>query len=532
MTNPLIELQRLGQSPWHDNIRRGLLTSGTLQRMVADGDVTGLTSNPTIFEQAIASGKEYAEQLRALARAGKSADDIADALAIQDIRDAADVFAPVYRRTQGADGYVSIEVAPRYANDTRRSIAEAHRLWDAVDRPNLMVKIPGTAAGLPAIETCIADGLNINITLIFSLARYDEVMEAFLSGLERRRRAGKPLAVASVASFFVSRVDTAVDKLLDEMLATAPPDQAEQLKQLKGKAAIANAKLAYQRFRAKFADGRFAALAGARLQRPLWASTSTKNPAYPDLYYVEALVGPDTVDTMPPATITAYKDHGRPEIRIDRDLDDSRAVLQRLEDAGISMDTVTRRLEIDGVASFAKSYDSFVATVAAAVADMQRNGGAPARNERARRPAKRPAASGRTPKAAKSSAPTKRAGAGGASSATRNKGTLKRTRGTAARKATARKQRPQSKAPARKAAARNGARKRSLRTAARRKKPARGSAPRTKSARTPRRRTARSSPVSKAPARGNARARVTARARPRPRQAAARRGGRRRRALG
>ena len=378
MTNPLLELQRLGQSPWHDNIRRQLLTSGALKRMVDDGDITGLTSNPTIFEQAIAAGHDYDAQLQSLARDGKSADEIFDALAITDIRDAADAFAPVYARTGGGDGFVSIEVAPRWANDTARTIDEARRLWKTVAKPNLMVKIPATAAGIPAIEECIADGLNINITLIFALERYDEVMNAYLAGLERRRAARRPIdRIASVASFFVSRVDTEVDKRLDALLATAGPDQAEQLKQLKGRSAIANAQLAYVRFRKKFAEGRYQALAaaGARLQRPLWASTSTKNPAYPDVYYVEALIAPDTVDTMPPATIVAYKDHGHPEVRIERNLDQATALMQRLADIGISMDDVTKKLEVDGVASFAKSYDSLIATVAAAAREAVKNGG-------------------------------------------------------------------------------------------------------------------------------------------------------------
>ncbi|MBI3768263.1 MAG: transaldolase [Deltaproteobacteria bacterium] len=402
MTNPLIELQRLGQSPWHDNIRRNLLTTGALKRMVDDGDITGLTSNPTIFEQAIAAGDDYDAQIRSLARQGKSVDEIFDALAIKDIGDAADVFAPVYHRTEGADGFVSIEVAPRYANDTARTIDEAHRLWSAVRKPNLMVKIPATAAGVPAIEECIADGLNINVTLIFGLDRYDAVMNAYLTGLARRRAAGKAIdRISSVASFFVSRVDTEVDKRLDAMLATAAPDQAEQLKQLKGRSAIANAKLAYLRFRKTFSTSRYVDLAahGARLQRPLWASTSTKNLAYPDVYYVEALIAPDTVDTMPPATIVAYKDHGRPEVRIDRDLDGAVALMQRLADARIDMDNVTTKLEIDGVASFAKSYDSLIATVTAAAraaASSNGAGGARTASVKAKAAVKRKAAARRS----------------------------------------------------------------------------------------------------------------------------------------
>ena len=369
MANPLVELQRLGQSPWHDNISRGLLTSGKLEKMVAAGDITGLTSNPTIFEQAISQGEDYDDGIRTLARKGKSADEIFDTLAIEDIRAAADAFAPIYKRTDGADGYVSIEVAPKFATNTDATVKEARRLWKTVARPNLMVKIPATAEGVPAIARCIADGLNINVTLIFSLARYDQVMEAYIGGLEKRIATKKPIdRIASVASFFVSRVDSAVDKQLETKIGASGPDQQTQLRQLTGKAAIANAKLAYAAFRKKFGAERFAALArqGGRLQRPLWASTSTKNPAFPDTYYVEALVGPDTVDTMPPATIVAYKDHGTPALRLEEGLDAAATVLQRIEDAGISIAAVTQKLEDDGVASFAKSFESLIAVVSAA----------------------------------------------------------------------------------------------------------------------------------------------------------------------
>src|SRR6266404_1594110 len=478
MTNPLLELQRLGQSPWHDNIRRQLLTSGALKRMVDDGDITGLTSNPTIFEQAIAAGHDYDAQLQSLARDGKSADEIFDALAITDIRDAADAFAPVYARTGGGDGFVSIEVAPRWANDTARTIDEARRLWKTVAKPNLMVKIPATAAGIPAIEECIADGLNINITLIFALERYDQVMDAYLAGLARRRAAGKPIdRIASVASFFVSRVDTEVDKRLDALLATAGPDQAEQLKQLKGRAAIANAQLAYVRFRKTFAEPRYRELANARarLQRPLWASTSTKNPAYPDIYYVEALIAPDTVDTMPPATIAAYKDHGHPEVRIDRDLDQATALMQRLADVGIHMDDVTKKLEIDGVASFAKSYDDLIATVAR---EASQNGGrAVARDGESARDSAGTATAG-------SRAPTARAksGAGRAAKAKTTKRSAKRKKsaGTrplgraAKRKTAARARKSAVKKRATKGAARARA-KATPRRATRRRAAARGS---------------------------------------------------------
>ncbi|MET0152869.1 MAG: transaldolase [Candidatus Binatia bacterium] len=365
MANPLIRLQQLGQSPWHDNIRRQLLTSGALKKMVDEGDITGLTSNPTIFEQAIADSTDYDEDLHRLARAGKTAEEIFDALAIDDIRNAADVLATVFERTERKDGYVSIEVAPRLAGDTQATIREARRLWSTVNRPNLMVKIPATAAGVPAIEQSIADGLNINVTLIFSLKRYDEVMDAYLRGLIRRLESGQKIdRIASVASFFVSRVDTLVDKLLDEKIA-AGAEKKDLLQSLKGKAAIANAKLAYAEFRRKFSTEAFAGLKnhGAGVQRPLWASTSTKNPAYPDVYYVEALVGSDTVDTMPPATLAAYKNHGNPEPRLEKDLDDARHVMDQLAEAGISMDAVTKKLEEDGVASFAKSFESLIAVV-------------------------------------------------------------------------------------------------------------------------------------------------------------------------
>lgn len=357
MGNPLVEMQKLGQSPWHDNIRREQLTSGKLKKMIEAGDITGLTSNPTIFEQAIKSG-DYNGEIDRLAKSGKSADEIFDVLAIEDIRAAADLFRPVFDRTGGVDGYVSIEVAPRFALDTAGTIAEAKRLWSAVDRPNLMVKIPATLQGLPAIEASIADGININVTLIFSLQRYDAVMDAYIKGLTARAKAGKDVSkISSVASFFVSRVDTAVDKILD---AAGPKGEA-----LKGKAAIANAKLAYRDFKKKFHGAPFAELKakGARVQRPLWASTSTKNPKYPDVYYVEALLGPESVDTMPPATIDAYRDHGKPASRIEDDLAGAESLMKQLADAGVVMDKVTKQLEDEGVASFGKSFDSLISTV-------------------------------------------------------------------------------------------------------------------------------------------------------------------------
>jgi transaldolase/glucose-6-phosphate isomerase len=365
-SNPLLELQRLGQSPWHDDIHRGLLRAGDLARLVRDGDVTGLTSNPTIFAQAIADGADYDAALAALTVAGRAPEAIVDALVVEDARAAADVFAPIFQRTRRADGYVSIEVAPTLAHETAATVRDARRLWRAVNRPNLMVKIPATAEGVPAIEECIAAGINVNVTLLFSLARYGDVIDAYLRGLTRRLEAGMRIdRIASVASFFVSRIDTAVDRLLDDRIGAASRERRAQLERLRGKAAIAQAKLAYQLFRDRFAGDVFALLAreGARVQRPLWASTSTKNPAYPDIYYVEALVGPDTVNTMPPATLRAYKDHGHPEDRLALAVDRARTVLGQLAQFGIDIDAVTRRLESEGVATFIRSWQGLIDTV-------------------------------------------------------------------------------------------------------------------------------------------------------------------------
>ena len=365
MSNPLVTLQQLGQSPWHDNIRRDLITSGALARMIVDGDITGLTSNPTIFEQAIASTGIYDSHIRELASEGQSTEQIVDALVIEDIREAASLFMPVFERTNGSDGYVSIEVSPTLAHDTHATIAEARRLWLTVDRPNLMVKIPATLAGLGAIEAAIADGMNVNVTLIFSLSRYEAVIAAYIDGLRKRVNAGGDIrSIFSVASFFVSRVDTAVDALLDQMIA-AGSGNARALRELQGKAAIANAKLAYETFEHTFGGAAFADLAaqGARRQRPLWASTSSKSPKYPDTYYVDALVGRDTVDTMPPVTLAAYRDHGKPELRIAQDRVAARAAIAALRTIGIDFDAVLARLEVEGVASFAKSYDRLLAVV-------------------------------------------------------------------------------------------------------------------------------------------------------------------------
>jgi transaldolase len=366
--NPLQRLRELGQSIWYDYIRRDLYASGKLEKLIREDGLAGMTSNPTIFQKAIAETELYDEDVRRGGSEGKDPFTIFDELAIQDVSRAADVFRSVFDETRGGDGYVSIEVGPKLANDTEKSIREAHRLRDACARPNVMVKIPGTAAGVPAIRRCLADGVNINITLLFSVSRYREVMEAYLSAVEERVGKGLPVhGLHSVASFFVSRVDTNVDKKLDRIAKEdADGSRGKEAHLLRGQAAIANARLAYQAFEEIFRSSRFRALEakGARLQRPLWASTSTKDPAYADLYYVEALVAPHTVDTMPPETFDAYRDHGDPKVRISEELDEARDVFRRLSELGIDEPTVSRELEEEGVKKFSDSYDSLLKTLA------------------------------------------------------------------------------------------------------------------------------------------------------------------------
>jgi transaldolase / glucose-6-phosphate isomerase len=364
----------LGQSVWYDNIRRGLITSGELQRLIDDDAVVGVTSNPTIFEKAIGGSSDYDDALRALVSKGvRDPRKIFEALAVEDIQNAADILRPTYDRTQRYDGYISLEVAPDQANDTQATVADAGRLFAEVKRPNVMIKIPATAAGMPAIEQMIYEGVNINITLIFSLDVYQQVTEAYIRGLERRVAEGKSVdQIASVASFFVSRVDTMIDKQLDEKIAaSSDPAEQQKLRGLRGKAAIANARLAYEMYEQIFHGERFAALrqAGAQYQRCLWASTSTKNPAYRDVIYVEELIGPETVDTMPPQTIVAFQDHGIPE-RTLGEYDEARAVMAALASVGVDMDQVTKQLEIDGVKSFYASYTSLLDSTAQKTAKL------------------------------------------------------------------------------------------------------------------------------------------------------------------
>jgi len=357
MTNPLVDLGRLGQSIWYDYITRDLMASGALRRLIEQDGLAGMTSNPTIFEQAISGSTDYDADIRRLATKGHRAAAIFDALTIADVQAACDAFRPVYDTTDGMDGLVSIEVSPELAHHSEKTLAEARRLWGAVDRPNLMIKIPGTAPGLPAIERAITEGINVNVTLLFSVDRHREVMGAYMRGLEQRLADGLAVdRIASVASFFVSRVDTKIDPWLDA--ADAPPE-------VRSKAAIANACTAYGAFERAFRGARWARLAaaGARIQRPLWASTSTKDPRLPDVYYVEALIAPHTVNTLPPATFEAYRDHGRPEIRLPAALAAAGPQLDALKEHGVDLDRATRELEDEGVQKFTESYHQAIASI-------------------------------------------------------------------------------------------------------------------------------------------------------------------------
>ena len=367
--NILVKLQKTGQSIWYDNVRRALIDNGDLASKIKDDDLRGVTSNPAIFEKAIVGSTDYDQAMRELISAGKSVDEIYEALVIDDIQRVADLLRPVYDRTNRIDGYVSLEVSPLLAHDTENSIAQARRLWSTLNRPNVMIKIPATPEGIPAIQTLIAEGININVTLIFSQTTYDQVAEAYIAGLEQRHAAGKPLDhVASVASVFVSRVDTSIDSQL-EFKARRSSDESEKavLNGLLGKAAIANIKLLNKRFKQTFAADRFEKLkaAGAQIQRPLWASTGTKNPAYPDTYYVDELIAPNTVNTVPPATYTAVRDHGKTEVTIEKDLDGAPATIAKLGELGIDLNQVTQQLQDEGVAQFMASFDTMTGSITA-----------------------------------------------------------------------------------------------------------------------------------------------------------------------
>ncbi|BAU49289.1 transaldolase [Sulfurifustis variabilis] len=358
--NPLRALHELGQSVWLDDIRRAWLDDGTLARLIADDGVAGVTSNPAIFEKAISGGGEYDGAIAELTRLGKTPGTVYETLAIDDVRRAADLLRPAWDATNGADGFVSLEVSPHFADYADATVREAKRLWAAFDRPNAMIKVPGTHAGLTAVRALLRDGVNVNVTLLFGLSRYREVAESFLAGLEARLADGRPVdRVASVASFFLSRIDTLVDRKLDE-IGTAPA------RALRGRAAIASARLAYRHYRGWTAGERWRRLAaaGARAQRLLWASTSTKDPAYADTKYVEALIGPETINTMPLGTLTAYRDHGRPAPRLEEDLQGALDLPDDLAGLGINLDRTAEQLERDGVQKFIEPFDALHAALA------------------------------------------------------------------------------------------------------------------------------------------------------------------------
>jgi transaldolase len=365
-TNPLKTLETFGQSLWLDYIRRDLVTSGQLRRLIEEDGLKGMTSNPSIFEKAIVDSHEYDEDIRAMALEGKGVNAIYETLSQRDVQSAADEFRSVYDTTDGHDGYVSLEVTPHLAHDTKGTVEEAHRLWKALARPNVFIKVPATTEGLSAIQALISEGINVNVTLLFGLPRYRQVADAYLAGLAARAAHGKPVnRVASVASFFVSRIDGMLDPLLEKVIVQGG-EQAALAKTLRGHVAIASAKMAYQLYKGIFGSGRFKSLAdqGARVQRLLWASTSTKSPDESDVKYVEALIGPDTVNTAPLVTLDAYRDHGNPKARLEHDVEAARLVLERLPELGINIDHVTQQLEDDGVEKFNEPFDKLFRTLA------------------------------------------------------------------------------------------------------------------------------------------------------------------------
>ena len=375
--NPLLGLLDYGQSVWYDYIRRGLITSGELERLITQDGLRGVTSNPSIWEKAINGSTDYADAIAAIHR-DREGDPAAiyERLAIQDLRDAADAFRPIYDETERGDGYVSIEVAPAFAHDTDKTIAEAERLWSAIERENLMVKVPATPEGIPAIRALTGRGINVNITLLFAVPVYEQVADAYISGLEDYAAGGGDISrIASVASFFVSRIDTVVDARLEELAKLAPTSERRSLARgLEGKVAIANAKLAYEHYMETVASDRWKALAerGAHVQRLLWASTGTKNPRYPDLLYVEELIGPDTVNTVPPATFEAFREHGRPRASLEEGVDAAHDTLATLAELGVSLGAVTDKLTEDGIELFDEAFAKLFAAIEQSGAEKPR----------------------------------------------------------------------------------------------------------------------------------------------------------------
>ena len=363
--NPLRKLEDFGQSVWLDYIRRQMITSGDLQRLIEADGLKGMTSNPAIFEKAISGNSDYDEAIRAMVMQHQSLEEIYQALTVEDVQLAADVFLPLYEKLEGRDGFVSLEVNPHLARDTAGTIAEARRLWQTVARPNIFIKVPATPEGLPAITQLISDGINVNVTLLFGLPRYEKVAEAYIAGLEARAAGGQSLKrLASVASFFLSRIDVLIDPKLEKIMASGGP-QAIAAKTLRGEVAIASAKMAYSIYKRIFGSERFQSLAakGANPQRVLWASTGTKNPDYSDVKYVEALIGPDTINTLPPETLDAYRDHGNPAPRLEEGLDQAAGILQRLPELGLDLNQVTQQLEDEGIEKFNNPYDSLMRTL-------------------------------------------------------------------------------------------------------------------------------------------------------------------------
>lgn len=366
-SNPVKELRKIGQSVWVDNLSRRMIDSGELKHLIEDVGVTGITSNPTIFQKAISGSKDYDESLRRiLARETRDEKELFLGLAMEDVSHAGDQLKPVYEESKGLDGFVSIEVSPDLAYDTEKTIAEAHRLFSTIGKRNILVKVPATKAGLPAIEDLTAEGVNVNVTLLFAVSRYEEVMDAYLRGLERRVRNGMPLhEISSVASFFVSRVDTLADKLLEAHLSSAKSvAEKEKIQGLMGKAAVANAKIAYQKYKKMFTGRRFSSLKGARIQRILWGSTSTKNPKYSDVKYVEELIGPDSINTVPESTLKDFLDHGRVRITLNEGLEEAEKLPAQLKAVGVDLDYVTGELEKEGVKLFSDSYFALLKEIA------------------------------------------------------------------------------------------------------------------------------------------------------------------------
>ena len=363
--NPLLKLHSFGQSIWLDYIQRRLIDSGELQRLIEEDGLCGMTSNPDIFEKAIEGSHDYDDAVRALARQGKNVEEIYDTLTVEDVVRAADLFRPTYDRLLGRDGFVSLEVNPHLARDIHGTVAQARRLWAALDRPNVFIKVPATLEGLQSIRQLISEGINVNVTLLFGLPRYREVADAYISGLEARAAKGLPIeGVASVASFFLSRIDVLVDPLLEKIIEKRGAE-APIASGLCGQTAIASAKVAYRIYKEVFGSGRFRDLAalGARPQRVLWASTGTKNPEYSDVKYVEALIGPETINTLPPETLKAYRDHGDPAPRIEEHLEEAALNLKRLSELGIDLDEVTQKLEDQGIEKFNRPYDILMANL-------------------------------------------------------------------------------------------------------------------------------------------------------------------------